>query len=102
MIAPVALPVGVVTALIEAPRAIYLFVTLSSCVLNHEHRRSSLADAYQCGERIAIWDMGCRGNNSPFSFPNPNLKPEESIAYEVGIEQEFWQQRLRFKVTLFG
>ena len=46
--------------------------------------------------------MGCRGNNSPFSFPNPNLKPEESIAYEVGIEQEFWQERLRFEVTLFG
>jgi outer membrane cobalamin receptor len=37
----------------------------------------------------------------PLSFPNPNLKPEESESYEVGIEQEFWQQRLRFEVMFF-
>jgi vitamin B12 transporter len=37
----------------------------------------------------------------PFSFPNPDLKPEESESYEVGVEQEVWGQRLKFEVTLF-
>jgi vitamin B12 transporter len=37
----------------------------------------------------------------PFSFPNPDLKPEKSESYEVGIEQSFWQERLRFEVTVF-
>jgi hypothetical protein len=30
-----------------------------------------------------------------------HLGHEESVAYEVGIEQEFWQQRLRFEVMPF-
>lgn len=32
---------------------------------------------------------------------NPDLKPEEAIGWDVGIEQKFWSDRLRFDVTYF-
>lgn len=32
---------------------------------------------------------------------NPNLQPEESKGYDVGIEQAFWQRRAVFDVTYF-
>jgi vitamin B12 transporter len=34
-------------------------------------------------------------------FANPNLKPEKSVGYDIGFEQEFWERRLRFGATYF-
>jgi vitamin B12 transporter len=34
-------------------------------------------------------------------FANPNLKPEESVGYDIGFEQELWERRLRFGATYF-
>jgi vitamin B12 transporter len=34
-------------------------------------------------------------------FGNPNLKPEESVGYDVGFEQPFFNDRVRFGATYF-
>ncbi len=34
-------------------------------------------------------------------FANPNLKPEKSLGYDIGFEQEFFERRLRFGATYF-
>jgi vitamin B12 transporter len=36
-----------------------------------------------------------------FFFANPNLRPEESIGYDVGFEQPLFDNRLRFGATYF-
>jgi vitamin B12 transporter len=37
----------------------------------------------------------------PFAHGNPNLKPERSFSWEVGLDQELWQERVRLGVTYF-
>ncbi len=39
--------------------------------------------------------------NFPFFFANPNLKPEESVGYDVGFEQPIADGRWRFGTTYF-
>jgi vitamin B12 transporter len=34
-------------------------------------------------------------------FGNPDLKPEKSFAYDVGIEQHFWDRRIKLSATWF-
>lgn len=34
-------------------------------------------------------------------FGNPNLKPENSESYEIGLEQSLWKERIDFDVTYF-
>jgi len=34
-------------------------------------------------------------------FGNPDLKPEESESYEIGLEQSLWKERIGFDVTYF-
>ncbi len=36
-----------------------------------------------------------------FQFATPNLKPEENISWEVGVDQYLFQNRLQFGVTYF-
>ncbi|MCK6471993.1 MAG: TonB-dependent receptor [Planctomycetes bacterium] len=38
---------------------------------------------------------------APF-FGNPDLQPEENFAYDVGIEQHFWDRRIRLNATWFN
>ena len=38
----------------------------------------------------------------PSFVANPNLRPEESIGYDVGFEQPVWNNRLRFGATYFN
>lgn len=38
----------------------------------------------------------------PGYIPNPNLSPEESEGYDVGVEQAFWNRRLIVDVTYFN
>lgn len=37
----------------------------------------------------------------PSFVANPNLRPEESVGYDVGFEQPVWNSRLRFGATYF-
>lgn len=37
-----------------------------------------------------------------FILPNPNLKPESSIGWDIGLEQSFWNGRLITDVTYFS
>lgn len=37
----------------------------------------------------------------PFFFGNPNLKPEESLGYDIGFEQPLLNDRIRFGATYF-
>ncbi len=39
--------------------------------------------------------------NSPFVVGNPNLVPERSTSWEVGAEQQWWNERLVFGVAYF-
>lgn len=34
-------------------------------------------------------------------FANPNLEPEESFSYEIGLTQYFWQKKIRFTSAYF-
>ena len=53
----------------------------------------------------AAWGEGFRAptiNDLFFpGFGNPNLKPERSESYEVGIDQRLWDNRIRLGVTYF-
>lgn len=40
-------------------------------------------------------------SRSQFSEANPNLKPEKNIAWEVGVDQYLWNNRLQFGATYF-
>ena len=42
------------------------------------------------------------GSIPNFFTPNPDLLPEESKGYDVGIEQAFWQRRIVVDVTYFN
>ena len=35
------------------------------------------------------------------AFGNPNLKPEESDSWDAGVEQHFWERRVRLAATYF-
>lgn len=37
----------------------------------------------------------------PFFFGNPNLRPEESLGYDIGFEQPLFNDRMRFGATYF-
>lgn len=37
----------------------------------------------------------------PFFFANPNLKPESSVGYDLGMEQPLWRDSVRTGVTYF-
>lgn len=41
-------------------------------------------------------------STSPFALGNPDLDPERSFSWEVGIEQRLWEERLRLAVTYFS
>lgn len=38
---------------------------------------------------------------SQFTAPNPNLKPEQNVSWEVGLDQYLWNNRLTFSATYF-
>jgi vitamin B12 transporter len=77
---------------------------------DHNYRVSAVYRIGQTATKLkATVDSGFKASSladlfisiPPFSFTNPNLKPEESRSYEIGIEQELWQQGLQFEVTFF-
>jgi vitamin B12 transporter len=39
--------------------------------------------------------------NSPFAKGNPNLNPERSFSWEVGLDQSLWEERVRLGATFF-
>ncbi len=53
----------------------------------------------------ASWGKGFRAptiNDLFFpGFGNPNLQPEHSESYDVGVDQKLWQNRIRFGSTFF-
>jgi vitamin B12 transporter len=53
----------------------------------------------------AAWGEGFRAptiNDLFFpGFGNPNLQPERSESYEVGVDQRLWDNRIRFGLTFF-
>ena len=60
----------------------------------------------ETGTRLrAAWGEGFRAptlNDLFFpGFGNPDLLPERSESYEVGVDQRLWQDRVRFGVTFF-
>ena len=60
----------------------------------------------ETGTKIrGAWGQGFRAptiNDLFFpGFGNPNLKPETSESYEVGVDQKLWQNRARFGATFF-
>ena len=56
-------------------------------------RAPSLDELY--GDYGGDWGAG------PFQYGNPDLQPEESTSWDVGIEQSFFGERLRLGATYF-
>lgn len=42
------------------------------------------------------------GDGSPLVVSNPNLKPEESLSWEIGLDQPFLNGRAPFSATYFN
>lgn len=48
-------------------------------------------------ELYGVYDFG----GGPFNYGNPDLQPEESESWDAGIEQGFWNGRLKLAATYF-
>ena len=40
-------------------------------------------------------------SRTQLSLPNPNLRPERNVSWEVGLDQSFFDNNIRFSFTYF-
>lgn len=67
---------------------------------------TTLSAAYGTGQKAPTFydrfGFSTNGQFSPVFIGNPNLEPEKSRGWEVGIQQAWWQDRLSMGATYFS
>jgi iron complex outermembrane receptor protein len=82
-----------------SPKASIVYHPLENGTIRASYGQSFTAPSLYFRTSSYYWEGG---GSISMASPNPDLKPETNTSWELGTEWEFWQKRLRLKLTYFA